>query len=66
VATQGLAFYLWVVDTLVGFIDVCNVVDVVDVIDVDVVDVFDVVDVGDIIVGIDVCFRKPSDVEVIV
>lgn len=58
-ATQGLAFYLWVVGVvLVRLVDVVNVVDIVDG-DVDI-------DVIDLVVCVYVCLRKPRDGELIV
>ena len=57
-ATQGLAFYLWVV----GVVLRVSLVDIVDVIDI--VDVY--IDVIDLVVCVNVCLRKPRDGELIV
>ena len=56
-ATQGLAFYLWIVVVL-------RFVSFVDVVDVDVVD--GDVYVDDLVVCVNVCLRKPCDGELVV
>jgi len=70
VATQGLAFYLWIeVVVILSFVaDVIDVVVVVDVV-VDVVDVLDINIVIDWVLDIlvvNICLRKPNDSKIFV